>query len=384
MTGVFVVDRDNKLHELPERSPETEDYLQRLLADFPKLISGGLIDPESPRRWLLVTRELPLADSPASTGRWSVDHLLIDGIPTFVEVKRSSDTRIRREVIGQILEYAANAVSYCPVERLQSIFEERCTQSQRTADDVLVETFGAEIDCGSFWGRVNTNLRAGRVRLILVADDVPAEARRIIEFLNEQMSQTELLAVEIKQYGDASGLRTLVPRVYGHSEQAAQTKNPGSPQRRRWDKESVLADVDARFTGFEREVAHRVMAWAESQPVAIVYGSGAQDRSFAAWYPTAIGGTQKGTPLFNVYSNGYFEISFQHWNRPPFSAPEMRRAVLDRLNSIPGITIPADAINRRPSIRFASLTAETLPRVLAVFEWMIGELTANAPPKAES
>ena len=28
--------------------------------------------------------------------------------PTLVEVKRSSDTRIRREVVGQMLDYAAN------------------------------------------------------------------------------------------------------------------------------------------------------------------------------------------------------------------------------------------------------------------------------------
>ena len=44
-------------------------------------------------------------------GRWLVDRLFLDqdGVPTLVEVKRSSDTRIRREVVGQLLEYAANA-----------------------------------------------------------------------------------------------------------------------------------------------------------------------------------------------------------------------------------------------------------------------------------
>jgi len=44
--------------------------------------------------------------------RWSADHLFLDqdAIPTFVEVKRSTDTRIRREVVGQMLDYAANAI----------------------------------------------------------------------------------------------------------------------------------------------------------------------------------------------------------------------------------------------------------------------------------
>jgi hypothetical protein len=35
-----------------------------------------------------------------------------------VEVKRSTDTRLRREVVGQMLDYAANAVVYSPVEHL--------------------------------------------------------------------------------------------------------------------------------------------------------------------------------------------------------------------------------------------------------------------------
>ena len=52
------------------------------------------------------------------SNRWSVDHLFVDqdGVPTIVEVKRSTDTRIRREVIGQMLDYAANGVRYWPIE----------------------------------------------------------------------------------------------------------------------------------------------------------------------------------------------------------------------------------------------------------------------------
>jgi hypothetical protein len=43
-----------------------------------------------------------------------IDHVLIDqdAVPTFVEVKRSTDTRIRRGVVGQLLEYVANAVVF--------------------------------------------------------------------------------------------------------------------------------------------------------------------------------------------------------------------------------------------------------------------------------
>jgi hypothetical protein len=41
---------------------------------------------------------------------WSLDHLVVDqdAVPTFVEVKRASDTPARREVVAQMLDYAAN------------------------------------------------------------------------------------------------------------------------------------------------------------------------------------------------------------------------------------------------------------------------------------
>ncbi len=54
-----------------------------------------------------------------------MDHLFVDqaGVPTIVEVKRSSDARIRREVVGQMLDYAANAVVYWNLDHLRAMFE---------------------------------------------------------------------------------------------------------------------------------------------------------------------------------------------------------------------------------------------------------------------
>ena len=63
----------------------------------------------------------------------------------------------------------------------------------------------------AFWGQVRTNLQAGRVRLLFVADRVPPELRRVVEFLNRQMQPAEVLAIELRQY-EGQGLKTLVPR----------------------------------------------------------------------------------------------------------------------------------------------------------------------------
>ena len=93
-----------------------------------------------------------------------MDHLFLDqdAVPTLVEVKRSSDTRIRREVVGQMLDYAANAVVYWPVERLRATFEASCETTGRDSQDVVLELVEDGETVDGFWDRVSTNLRAAR------------------------------------------------------------------------------------------------------------------------------------------------------------------------------------------------------------------------------
>jgi len=119
---IFLVnDAGDPVREMTERSYENEELLQRILARTPDLLPGDQINPEVPRNWLLVKRELGVPDSDRKTDRWSLDHLFLDqdGIPTFVECKRSSDTRGRREVVAQMLDYAANGLVYWSVEGLR-------------------------------------------------------------------------------------------------------------------------------------------------------------------------------------------------------------------------------------------------------------------------
>ncbi len=66
-------------------------------------------------------------------------------------------------------------------------------------------------------------MRAGKVRLIFVTDQIPAELRRIVEFLNQQMDPAKMLAAEIKQRA-GQGMRSLVPRVVGQTVEAQRKK----------------------------------------------------------------------------------------------------------------------------------------------------------------
>src|SRR6266849_6693835 len=156
---IYLKQSDGTLMPMIESPFAAEDILQELLEKYPNLLGGDQIDGAESRRWLLVARELGVPDEEGAPDRWSLDHLFLDqdGVPTLVEVKRSSDTRIRREVVGQMLDYAANAVVYWPVEAIRSHFEKTCESQKLDPATKLAEFLGENADIDSFWANVKTN-----------------------------------------------------------------------------------------------------------------------------------------------------------------------------------------------------------------------------------
>ena len=142
MTGkIYLLDNDSELVALKEAPYDAEKTLQELLAKHPDLLAGEQIDSQEPRRWLLVSREMSVASDDDGPARWSLDHLFLnqDAVPTLVEVKRSSDSRIRREVVGQMLDYAANAVVHWPLAKIKAKFEARSQKMGNDPDEILAE-----------------------------------------------------------------------------------------------------------------------------------------------------------------------------------------------------------------------------------------------------
>ena len=261
--NIFIIQKNGQLIEMNDEEYDSEALLQRLLAEYPKLLAGAQIDSASPRRWLLIKREMGIPGEESGGERWSVDHLFLDqdAIPTLVEVKRSRDTRIRREVVGQMLDYAANAVVYWPVEEIRATFESRCEAEGTEPEEELADLLGAEHDDTRFWQQVKINLKAGRIRMVFVADEIPAELRRVVEFLNEQMDSAEVLAIEIKQYV-GEGMRTLVPRVI------RQRKDRGHrllDAERPSQSRKFLSSFDADHSPEEQKVVRRLINWATEE-----------------------------------------------------------------------------------------------------------------------
>jgi hypothetical protein len=381
MSGnIYLIEKNDELVEMNEQPYDSEDLLQELLAKYPNLLAGDQMDDITPRRWLLVSREASLPSEEDGGGRWSVDHLFLDqdGIPTLVEVKRSSDTRIRREVVGQMLDYAANAVAYWPEETIRARFEARCESlsldSSREVSNLRGIEGGEEGDVEAFWSQVKTNLQAGRIRLVFVADEIPQELRRIVEFLNIQMDPAEVLAVEIKQYVSEQ-FKTLVPRVIGQRTKTAATK-------RKWDETSFFQALEARCSLEHADVARRILSWAAGKGLRMSWGGGSRDGSFfpvvdhlGMWYT-----------LIAVWTYGRAEMQFQYLTtRPPFEDPSQRLELVRRLNQLPGVSIPDDAVSRRPAFDLSVLGD---PAAMSLFthglDWAVDEIMRWHPDKPDA
>ena len=223
---IFVIEQ-GKLRAVSSRSmregllgKSLEDALQTLLQDYPGVIPGAQIDPsaEDPPRFVLLRREAPI-------GSWSLDHLYVDqyGVLTLVETKLFENPESRREVIGQIIEYAANAAKSWASGRARQYAAEFWGKRNRELDDVLTESYG-DIDVEGFWRVVEANLEQGRIRLIIAADEIRSEVRRMIEFLNSEMQNAEVLGLELKAFGDSSEGLVLVPRLVGQTQAEAERR----------------------------------------------------------------------------------------------------------------------------------------------------------------
>lgn len=201
--------------------------------------------------------------------------------------------------------------------------------------------------------------------MLFVADQIPVELRRIVEFLNEQMDPAEVLALELRQY-EGEGLKTLVPMLYGQTQQAQQRK--GTEQAgTEWTEEEVLDEINNRFGPEIREVAKRIAAWMKGSADKVWFGKGKKDGSMRASFFSR---SEQITPV-RLWTYGKIEIAFPEMRNSVFSDESQRRDLLRRISEVGGIRFAADAVDKYPSISLRALVAEAdLQKFLAALTWL--------------
>lgn len=120
--NLYLLSKDRAV-EMSESLYESEDRLQELIAINPQLLLRDT--GQDGARLMLIAREYTVEEGEGSNNSYSLDHLFVDqnGTPVLVEVKRSTDTRIRREVIAQMMDYASRASTW-DTNELRALFRE--------------------------------------------------------------------------------------------------------------------------------------------------------------------------------------------------------------------------------------------------------------------
>ena len=205
--------------------------LQDLLESNLNLIPGDQINNDDPPRWLLVKREMPVPTPSSGEDRWSIDFFLTDqhAFPTFVECKRHANTQSRREVVGQVLEYAANAHHYWNREQLREMASDSAVKRNCSVEDEF-KRLGVRETEDDYFDRVVENLREGQLRIIFFLENSPDELRSIVDFLNRQTERTEFLIIEARLF-EMEGMRIAAPTVFGYTEEARRVKRTVSSNR---------------------------------------------------------------------------------------------------------------------------------------------------------
>jgi len=378
---IFVIHGDGSLQSLNEQEFATEDDFQSLLEKYPDLLPGDQINEASPRRWLLVSREFGVPDTEGGADRWALDHLFLDqdAIPTLVEIKRRSDARltsVRREVVGQMMDYAANAVVHWPVAKMRAKFEAACQSRNEDAVQVISNLTNVPPDDAAteeFWNRANANLQAGRIRLIFVADHIPFELKRIVEFLNRYMEPVEVLAVELRHFAgngpDGKPIKTLVPQVVGKV-----IKSGAPPPPEEWTEERFFQSLEAKRGEAEAAAAKAIYDWAAGK-MERVWGRGGVDGSYTLRFN--LNGVRH-SPIV-VWTTGHASIQFQYMKDPPFD-DALRHELLAKCNAIIGVALPKDSINRCPSFRLSALVDDCArSQFITVLDWMFDQLNQPLP-----
>lgn len=364
MAGSIFVIKDDKVIELKESKFDNELSFQELIEKYPNILAGDQITPNDPRKWIFISREIGVPAQLDGGNQWFLDHLFIDheSIPTFIEVKRSTDTRIRREVVAQMLDYAANATEYWPIETIRNLYDD---QKRNLSEDLDIEPDKEEL----FWDTVSSNLRLGKIRLLFVADEIPMSLQRIIEFLNNQMTETEVLGLEIKQFISNENLTTLVPKIIGLTSESFISKQRPIGQ---WDEESFMAAVK-NLSGPEAvSIATTILREFEKLGCRIWWGQG---KKYASFYPVYDG--KQSQTLFSVYTftkSTHIEIQFQYF-REPLNTFEKRKEIQRRLQEIDGVIIPDNQLETRPSFDWSILKKkDNLEKFIKIFSDLIDEI----------
>jgi hypothetical protein len=236
----------------------SEAAIQDLIHRFPTCLPIAEIDP-------LFLMAVPICRE-LTTPAGAIDNFLVtpSGLPVLVECKLWRNPEGRREVIGQILDYAKELALWTSSD-LQREAGRRVGRDGNVLLD-LVREHGHEVDEIDFNDALTLNLKRGRFLLLIVGDGIRIGVETIAEYLQGHSGLHFTLGlVELPVYQLTDGARIVVPRVLAKTQTLVRSviEVPDGFTLSEGDDEAVAESAESpeRRAGRERRNAIRQAFW---------------------------------------------------------------------------------------------------------------------------
>jgi hypothetical protein len=250
-----------------------------------------------------------------------------DGDIYLVECKLATNPQIRREVIGQILEYASYLweMSY---EDFDSLFVKR---KGETLKELLTESVVEGWEFEAFREAVTQNLKTGNFHLIIAVDEMNEQLGEIIAFLGKRGAGVRLQAIELQRYAEDDA-EILVPQLHGEFFQSP----AGDRKSVAWNFESFFAEARRKLKEGQLTALTTLYEFSRHQTDWLSWGKGMVYGSFSVHSDRI-----SKRSLYTVTTNGHFVANFGQ-------LPDSQAALKfmdnlgQELKKLEGLKVPAD------------------------------------------
>ena len=194
----------------------SEAVVQNLIQQHPSCLPISEIDPQ-------FVDPVPICTE-LNTPAGPIDNFMVtaSGLPVLVECKLWRNPEGRREVVGQILDYAKELSRWSCSDLQREV--SRRLKREGNALLGLVRAAGHDVDEIAFNDALTLNLRRGRFLLLIVGDGIRQGVESIADFLQGHSGLHFTLGlVEMPIFAAQSGQRLVVPRVLAKTERIVRT-----------------------------------------------------------------------------------------------------------------------------------------------------------------
>jgi hypothetical protein len=334
--GDILIRKDNEPWREPEKSGYTyEAHLQSILQEHPWLIPGV-------KKNALVCIEFQSGVGPSDVVAIDLENGL-----TLVECKLASNREVRREIIGQVLDYASRFWRMS-IEDFDAQWISRTGRSLFTAEGDSIELAA----------RLEKSLSSGEFRIVLAVDEINDDLRRIVEFLNHVTVPSVAVIAVVYSRSQDGNIEILSRQIYG--EELAEAKSQRSREaRERWTEDQFLSWVDENESGIS-DKARTILDALVTEGFELAGGK-AETPSLNFRLDVAGAGSKWPVILYTQKKGTSIELRFEDLK----SWPEIAERFLKSVEAVPGVPIDGALVrsadySKRPNLLLRDISHETI------------------------